>query len=599
MNKRLKRTISAVLASVIMLTAMTGTQVIASADSTSVTATVTAEKTYKITSKNVTTYLHTYNDKSKTKLYFMNGVTDVPYIEVSDMVSFLNGYLPSNGKPGYELKIKKDGDKVTLVRENNYSLEIDCENDTFFYWDYDGFFSAKSKTLIDFVMPTWDENSMMLKTDKATERYGNPVLLDAAYYGIDFVHKGSRYYIPLQTFSDMFLTPLGIASALYNGHSLIYYNSDIGGRLTDPEGKYTKLGQIYYGKDGKYATGKVSQELAVFSASEFCFAMDNLYGLKEKHHIDSFTDLVLQKESGFNLLNTNSKKIDRELYSIVNDVLDDVHSSFDVSSYSSGVSYADTLKKKYGHGYSVQNYIDNSHKLLDKRAEYYPNGVPAYEEIGDTAYITFDAFSLDIIAIGTLDFDDPSTIYGPITAMAYALQKINRENSPIKNVVLDLSCNGGGTVDTAVVVISAFLGKSPISIENAKTGALVTNYYKADTNFDGIYNSDDTLAGKGLNLYCLTSGTSFSCGNLVPCIFKEDPNVAIIGQKSGGGACAITHMSTATGSVLTLSSNLRLSYTKNGSFYDVDQGAEPDYAISKLEHFYDREWLTNYVDSLA
>ncbi|MBQ9384306.1 MAG: hypothetical protein IJT87_08720 [Ruminiclostridium sp.] len=47
---------------------MTGTQVIASADSTSVTAAATAEKTYKITSKNVTTYLHTYNDKSKTKV---------------------------------------------------------------------------------------------------------------------------------------------------------------------------------------------------------------------------------------------------------------------------------------------------------------------------------------------------------------------------------------------------------------------------------------------------------------------------------------------------------------------------------------------------
>ena len=53
MNKRLKRTISAVLASAVMLTSMAGTQVIASADGTYVTATATAEKTYKVTSKSV------------------------------------------------------------------------------------------------------------------------------------------------------------------------------------------------------------------------------------------------------------------------------------------------------------------------------------------------------------------------------------------------------------------------------------------------------------------------------------------------------------------------------------------------------------------
>ena len=86
MNKRLKRTISAVLASAVMLTSMAGTQVIASADGTSVTATATAEKTYKVASKSVNTYFYAYSDqKQKTKLYFMNGVNDVPYMEISDM----------------------------------------------------------------------------------------------------------------------------------------------------------------------------------------------------------------------------------------------------------------------------------------------------------------------------------------------------------------------------------------------------------------------------------------------------------------------------------------------------------------------------------
>ncbi|MBO6300816.1 MAG: hypothetical protein J6N15_00065 [Ruminiclostridium sp.] len=49
----------------------------------------------------------------------------------------------------------------------------------------------------------------------------------------------------------------------------------------------------------------------------------------------------------------------------------------------------------------------------------------------------------------------------------------------------------------AVFTIAAFLGKAGISVGNSKSGALVTNCYQADTNVDGKYDSDDTLAGSG------------------------------------------------------------------------------------------------------
>ena len=51
--------------------------------------------------------------------------------------------------------------------------------------------------------------------------------------------------------------------------------------------------------------------------------------------------------------------------------------------------------------------------------------------------------------------------------------------------------------------------------------------------------------------------------------------------------------------MLIISGNTRLSYMKNGTFYDVDQGAEPGYAITIFEQYYDREWLTNFIDDLA
>ena len=41
-----------------------------------------------------------------------------------------------------------------------------------------------------------------------------------------------------------------------------------------------------------------------------------------------------------------------------------------------------------------------------------------------------------------------------------------------------------------------------------------------------------------------------------------------------------------------------MSYLKNGSFYDIDQGAEVDYTIRDLNHFYNREKLTEFIDGL-
>ena len=37
---------------------------------------------------------------------------------------------------------------------------------------------------------------------------------------------------------------------------------------------------------------------------------------------------------------------------------------------------------------------------------------------------------------------------------------------------------------------------------------------------------------------------------------------------------------------------------KNGSYYDVDKGVDPDYVISSYERYYDREALVEYINSL-
>ena len=580
------------------------------ADETTAAVAATASKSYKITKRNIPTYFFEYKseDNKKIPLYYMNG-SDVPYFEITDMVSSLETIVKGCGKPDFELKVEKDGNRVTLTRENNYFVTLDFDKDTVFFWDYDGFFTSSStKTLLDLIMPIYETSdfTFMLKTVGSTERTGNTVALDAGSYEIDFVRKGDKYYIPVQTFSDIFLSGFGAGVTLYNTHSLIIYLEGMDSLYNHDTGKYTKLGQVYYGKDGKYATGKVSETMSEFSVNEFCFAMDTLYGLKKEHNITAFKEVIVQRDTGFNMYSTNAKKIDKELWNLIYQNVDDIHSRYALSSYASGADYKWKLYEKYGQGYARDFIFTFDEELKEFRKKYNPD-LKIYEEHGDTAYITFDGFELDFSSLLYLFGDEPGEsnnitldrVHDTIGLISYSVQQINRKDSPIKNVVLDLSLNGGGAVDAAAYVVAAFLGKASFSVENALSGSRITNDYMCDINFDTKFDKNETLAGKGLNLYCLTTKASFSCGNLVPCIFKEDPHVSIIGQKSGGGACTVGTISTATGTVLDISSNTRLSYIKNGSFYNVDQGAEPDFTISKYEHLFDREWLTEYIDNLA
>ena len=74
--------------------------------------------------------------------------------------------------------------------------------------------------------------------------------------------------------------------------------------------------------------------------------------------------------------------------------------------------------------------------------------------------------------------------------------------------------------------------------------------------------------------------------------------VTILGQTSGGGACVVTSMTSADGCTFTISGIKRLAYTKNGSFYDIDRGVEPDHEISDIDLIYDREYMTEYINKL-
>lgn len=93
-------------------------------------------------------------------------------------------------------------------------------------------------------------------------------------------------------------------------------------------------------------------------------------------------------------------------------------------------------------------------------------------------------------------------------------------------------------------------------------------------------------------------------GNLVPAVLKETNKATLIGQTTGGGTCAVFNISTADGTLLTISGPNQLSTIKNGSYYSIDRGIEPDVYVKDMNVLYAKDGetsrgkLINLINSL-
>ena len=166
--------------------------------------------------------------------------------------------------------------------------------------------------------------------------------------------------------------------------------------------------------------------------------LDNFYGLKDAHQIESFAQLFHDLGMESALKDKDTKVADAAVYRLITDFISDGHTKWYAFSYLAGpneITAKDATRVKV---------FEHRDRQTQARAKAYPDGIPGSEEVGNTAYITFDGFTDAGI--------DPDEYYNAeirkslpdsdiFALINRAHEQINRENSPIENVVLDLSVN--------------------------------------------------------------------------------------------------------------------------------------------------------------
>ena len=515
--------------------------------------------------------------------YFSTKYEDIPFLSVDFCMPFFSDFYE---KSDLSSETSDDGNVVTYTNEDGATVEFNYTEKYIEFNDYDLFLSSKDysplETLIPFAsVATSDEPTILLQSPYDHYYSGDTRRIELDDYLIPMIKSGDKLCIPVATFNDIFISETGY-NIVYNGEALFCTASSL---------LNGKLDEIYYSVDSK---DSISEDLARFNYYELCLNLDLRYGLKEAHQIKNFDSYLSRMGLKTEYLSCDLVRIERANLKLYLNCFADFHSSLlNLSPYLDKES--SLISNKYEYNKDYYDRIDSMQKSRTARNEKLGEVEP-YERRGNTVFITFDEFTMKSAVDMYYTDNYEYVLTDTLDLFAYAVKRLQNEDSDAENVVIDVSCNGGGYNVACAYAISAILGQSNIVIRNPNTNALRQIITDADLNLDGkIDENDKSMKELGKNIAVIVSDASFSCGNLLPCNLKSrDKDVLILGQQSGGGGCVVGYGATATGSFLQFSSTKQFTTMKNGYIKDIDDGITPDISLS-LSRMYNRDYVANLV----
>ena len=529
---------------------------------------------------------------SQVTLRFYDDMPDVAYISAADFQSIV--------LPGSVMTVTHTGAGEYTLKNADATAVININSDVFTSDQFEAF--TNQMGLLQPGMANVYYDGMPFVRYKSVAYFPAKVTttLDYGAYGIDIRSDGhGAVYFPFATLADMY-TDLFYHHAGFNGEKVVANLSvnEVSLAEIDPD----------YNKPLLSRTTRPA-DLTEFNYKELCFAMDHFYGFPGRvQYNDALKakglDKVLEEDiecgPAIKKLLLSEKLSDYMVGMIgLTGVYFDGHTAMDLTS--NAMERGDT--EKYADLYaeyqaavmknqdvvalvmsalgSMMSMMADEQAVSALRPKAYGEGVTYYKK-GDTAVCVFDSFN----SRNEEAWDDYYAGKGPLPTventkdddMIIFLDALNKANADpeVKNLVIDITANGGGSADIVMAMTSLVMGKSYISQDNSLTGQRAIVEYEVDRNFNGVFDEADKDVNYDLNFAVLTSGMSFSCGNLFPSMLK-DAGIPVIGATSGGGACAIQAMCTADGFCFQISSFRARLNTLDGE--NIDAGVTPDFPI--------------------
>lgn len=385
-------------------------------------------------------------------------------------------------------------------------------------------------------------------TDIAYEGEAAPITFDFAKYGIRIYADDQDVYLPLSVLSNM-MTDIATNHLRYDGESLYLERISLTANANDPILMNETMKALLAGDERP-------EDLIGQCYADLCFDFDYFFGHPGKAALDAaidekgldgaLTDLGEEGEALKAALHSpRMGEYLSALQKLFTVYLADGHTvALDISSLMQAPEVLSNrkLSRELSSDY-LSSLLESKNTMKQvlhmaitpqRRLAW---GDDAYREYGNTAIIRLDTFMPDEAAWESWYKGEGAFPEDCVGTVVTGLRRAS-ENADIKNVLIDLTCNGGGSSDVLMLILGVTTGQNQLYGRNRLTGQEMRITYASDNNFDGVFDEKDQEARFDFNYGVLTTRQAFSCGNLCPIIMREGGAV-VIGEPTSGGSCCI------------------------------------------------------------
>ncbi len=540
-------------------------------------------------------------------LRFYNDLPSVAYVSVGNFQSIMY--------PGTTVMVAKTAPDQYVLTSPCGTATVDTAKDIFESDDYEAFTNMMG--MVQPGMPNTIYDALPIIRWKSLEAMPTQVhvALDYGKFGIDLRADDDDVYFPFATIADLYVDGY-MHLADFNGQMV----------MVAPNGAYSLNDGYPQQFIAPILQETRSADMADFAYKNLCFTMTNFFG---------YPGRTLLENSGL-----KEKGLDQALqdYGKGGQMTRELLKSENMYEYIAGTATLGCLLNDGGHTYTDMTTISRIDKetpfwtelnnvkttklaefntycpeyeavakvqtdrrslrteLSEKRTAKMGEGVKYYKE-GPTVYCWFDSFLCDDSGWRKFyrgEAPKPTVEDYPndwLIALIDALEKA--ENDPeVKNFVLDISTNGGGSSDIVLFITSLLCNKADMLYDNTLTGQRMKCSYEVDRNLDGKFDEKDAEVKYHMNFALLVSPVSFSCGNILPALLK-DYGIPLLGKRSGGGSCCVLYNPSAEGFGYRYSSHrCRFNNTEGKN---IDEGIAPTYEL-EIDDFFNIEKVTQLVE---
>ncbi len=557
--------------------------------------------------------------------YEVKGYQDVPFVKASD---YLDIIFAKTAHTSFE-------DGILIVSKNGTEATIDPSTDTIYFENPSLF---RSSGMIDgAIMDTMEMNVVTASVkNTSTQTDPKPLAILLADYNMPVIVMDDDLLMPFLALQNTFGAIAWSNCLAYNGKD--YYNViEANSYMTDHPDVVVEetpfLNAVYSGPFSEKASP--SQDYANYSYFSTCLLLDLYYGHKEEKNITTFDEYFTRINAKPSLCSTDISTVtltetliffylfdsghdaympgktvfgdapqadEAQAEEIINDIKEseegsqyfgDAEAAADMTGENMGDALLGMLTEK---GFKIPELAP-----MFAWTMYFDSLVPEdygserIDYVDDTAVIYFDAFkdnpdrepSIYLEPMTEEDFEDNNF------AFFYSCFEEIKEHKEIKNVVINISSNGGGDVSSLIAILGFLSKDGEVTITNKDmlSDSYREECYHVDTNLDGIADDNDGYGGQ-YDFFIMASPSSYSCANALPYFAQQAGLATIIGTKPGGGDCVVGEFLDAYGCGGAFSGMLKLGKMENEVFVSNESATEPDLnMMPSLFDFASVPWL--------